>query len=172
MSLRMYFPALILPAIILLVSCKKNNSTSSSVPHPSITGEWEWQYTTFPNPDTLFPRQDSSVQIAFAADNTFTLSLNGNERATGILQWRDTILVLISSAAVNWTDYAQSNFFNNPNPSEYFVRLVPTGLQLSKNFIIPGDPNTYQTPIEPQIMQFIPASNSAGVNSPDRHIVN
>ncbi len=154
MNLRIGLPAFILSALFLSVSCKKDHSTSLSAPHPSITGEWEWQYTTNPDPDTFYTPRDSSVVITFSANDTFILSLNGEERATGTLKWQDTILVVTSSAALNTADYAQSVFFNSTNPSEYFVQLAPNGLQLSKNFIIPGATGPYQTPAEPQIMTF------------------
>jgi hypothetical protein len=161
MNLKMSLLALILPAFILAVSCKKNNSASLSGSHPSIAGEWKWQYTYGVDPDTFYAPRDSSVVITFTANDTFALSLNGDEKAAGTWKWQDTILVLTSSAALSYTDYAESVFFNSTNPSEYFVQLAPTGLQLSKNFIIPGVTTPYMTPIEPQIMSF--TSNSASI---------
>lgn len=160
MNLKTTALAFILPALILSVSCKKNNSSSS--PHTSITGEWLWKYTYGALPNTFYAPQDSSVTITFTATDSFTLSLNGNERASGTLQWQDTILVLTSSAVINNADYAESIFFNGTNPSEYFVQLTTTGLQLSKNFIIPGATTPYQTPIEPQIMVFYYVNTGAG----------
>jgi hypothetical protein len=154
MNLKISTLALILSTLFLAVACKKTHSTSPSGPHPSITGEWKWQYTYGAWPDSFYAPQDSSVTITFTANDSFFLSLNSNESAAGTWKWQDTILVLTSSAALNYKDYAQSVFFNSTNPSEYFVQLAPTSLQLSKNFIIPGATTSYQTPIEPQIMAF------------------
>ena len=158
MNLKWSQLAFILPALALSVSCKKNTATSPAS-HSGITGQWQWQYTTAPG-GTTYPLTDSIVDIIFASDslnntNTFTLLLNGNERASGTWQWQDSILVLTSSTAINNADYAQDNIFNGTNPSDYFVKVSQDSLSLSKHFIIPGATGPYSTPIEPQVSVFI-----------------
>lgn len=165
MNLKESLLAFILPVLVLSVSCKKNTATSS-VSHSGIIGQWQWQYTTAPG-NTTSALPDSTVLLIFASDsvnhtNTFTLLLNGNERAGGTWQWQDTILVLTSSAAINDADYAQDNIFNGTNPSEYFVKVSQGRLSLSKHFIIPGATGPYSTPIEPQVNVFIYRAVSNG----------
>jgi hypothetical protein len=157
MNLKMSPLAFILPVLILSGSCKKNTATSS-VSHSGIAGVWQLQYVTAPS-NTINVLPDSTVQIVFESDtinhtNTFTLSLNGNERANGTWQWQDTILVLTSSAPVNDADYAQDYVLNGTNPSEYFVKVSQDSLWLSRHFIIPGATGPYSTPIEPQFAVF------------------
>jgi len=165
MNLKMSPLAFILPALVLSVSCKKNAATSP-VSHSGIAGQWQWQYTTAPG-NTTYALPDSIIQLVFASDtvnhtNTFTLSLDGSERANGTWQWQDTILVLTSSAAINNTDYAQDNIFNGTNPSDYFVKVSQGTLWLSKHFIIPGATGPYSTPIEPQVSVFVLQTATSG----------
>src|SRR5580693_8475981 len=153
MNLKFSHLAIILPVLILSVSCKKNTAISSTS-HGQISGQWQLQYETAPG-DTVYSRPDSIVQIIFASDSvnntdTFAIWLNGNERANGTWQWQDSILVLTSSAPVNDANYAHNIIFNGTNPSEYFVKISQDSLWLSRNFIIPGATSPYQTPIEPQ----------------------
>jgi hypothetical protein len=169
MNMKFSHLAIILPVLILSVSCKKNTAASSAS-HSGITGQWQWQYTTAPG-GTTYPLPDSTVQLVVASDsvnhtNTFALWLNDDERASGTWQWQDTILVFTSSAAINNADYAQDIVFNSTNPSEYFVKVSQDTLWLSKNFIIPGDTSPYQTPIEPQVSVFINRPNPGGISQP------
>jgi hypothetical protein len=171
MNLKMSHLAFILSVLILSASCKKNAATTS-VAHSGIAGQWQWQYATYPG-GTTYPLRDSIIQLVFESDsvnhtNTFTLSLDGSERANGTWQWQDSILVLTSSAPINNTDYAQDNIFNGTNPSEYFVKISQDSLYLSKHFIIPGATGPYSTPIEPQVSVFILDTVTSGpVAQPD-----
>lgn len=160
MNMKMGLLALILPALILSTSCKKNASTPSG-PEPSITGPWQWQYTTQglqPGEDTLYPRQDSTVEVTFSIDHSFSLLLNGIQTDSGTWKWQGSNLVLTSAAAINHANYAEANIFTGTNPSEYTVQASQGDLLLTVQYIIPGATGPYSTPAQPTVIVLTPAA--------------
>lgn len=138
----------------LVVSCKKKASTPFIDPPVSpLQGVWQWQYSTSPG-DTLFPAQDSAVQLTFSRLNLFTVTVNGNVRFSGTLTLSDSLLTLTPSA--KGAGYAWDVIANGTIPSEYILSLSNDTLALNKQFIIPGDSGPYNTPAEPAVIYFTP----------------